>query len=391
MAIIPYQVNVPEQELLDLRERIKQTRWPDEISHSGWTYGTSLSYMRELAEYWLTRYDWRKTEDYINACPNFLADIDGYKIHFLHVKGTGKQSVPLIILHGWPGSFLEMMKLIPLLTKDNELTFDLVVPSLLGYGFSQTITAPGCNLHLMGKLFCKLMKELQYEKFGVQGGDFGSGLGMVLALKYPQNLVGLHLNNIEGYYRPYIPEGKRLTEGEDQFVKDAEEWYDREGGYSHQQRTKPLTLAYGLNDSPVGLCAWIIEKFFAWSDCRGNIESVFTKDELLANVTLYWLTGTLHSSIRLYNESRKAPLSFSKGERVEVPVGIARFPLEDPFPPREYVERGFRVQHWTNMPAGGHFAAMEQPELLAQDIRSFFRSLQREPEISPEATPTPVS
>lgn len=376
MVVQPFQVNVPERVLIDLRERIQRTRWPDEIANSGWAYGVNLSYMKELAEYWLTRFDWRKTENEINAYPNFVAEIDGYRIHFLHIKGRGKKSIPLITMHGWPGSFLEMMKLIPLLTNNDELTFDLVVPSLMGYGFSQRITQPGCNLQFMGELWFKLMKELHYERFAAHGGDFGSGLGMVLALKYPQNVIGLHLNNIEGYYVPYVPEGENLTQEEIQFEKDAEDWYNREGAYSHQQRTKPLTLAYGLNDSPIGLCAWIIEKFFAWSDCRGNIESVFTKDELLANVTLYWVTETLHSSIRLYNESRKAPLHLTKDDFVKVPVGIVRLPLEDAFPPRKYVERGFNVQRWTNMLAGGHFASMEKPELLADDIKDFFRSIQ---------------
>lgn len=377
MVVQPFQVNVHEQVLIDLRERIQRTRWPDEITNSGWAAGASLSYMKELAEYWLTKFDWRKVENEINAYPNFLAEIDGYKIHYLHIKGTGQKSIPLIALHGWPGSFLEMMKLIPLLTNNTEPAFDLIIPSLMGYGFSQKITDPGCNLQFMGRLYCKLMKELSYEKFGVHGGDFGSGLGMVLALNYPQHVIGLHLNNIEGYYTPYVPEGEKLTEEEIQYDKDGEDWYNKEGAYSHQQRTKPLTLAYGLNDSPIGLCAWIIEKFFAWSDCNGNIESVFTKDELLANVTLYWVTETIHSSIRLYNESRKAPLHLTKDDFTKVPVGIARFPMEDAIPPRRYVERGFNVQRWTNMPAGGHFAAMEQPELLAEDIKSFFIDLNR--------------
>lgn len=376
MTVQPFRVNVSEQILIDLRERIQRTRWPDEITNSGWAYGANLSYMKEIAEYWLTKFDWRKIENEINSYPNFLAEIDGCKIHYLHIKGTGKKSIPLIAMHGWPGSFLEMMKLIPLLTNNAELTFDLVVPSLMGYGFSQKITESGCNLQFMGRLYCKLMKELHYEKFGAHGGDFGSGLGMVLALNYPQNIIGLHLNNIEGYYTPYVPEGEKLTEEEIQYEKDGEAWYNREGAYSHQQRTKPLTLAYGLNDSPIGLCAWIIEKFFAWSDCNGNIESVFTKDELLANVTLYWVTETLHSSIRLYNESRKTPLRLTKDDFVNVPVGIVRFPMEDAVPPRKYVERGFNVQRWTHMPAGGHFASMEQPEMLAKDIKDFFQSLQ---------------
>jgi pimeloyl-ACP methyl ester carboxylesterase len=375
MTLKSFRVNIPEEVLTDLRERILRTRWPDEIKGSGWTYGANLSYMKELAEYWSSTFDWRKTENEINAYPGFVADIDGYKVHFLHIKGTGKNSLPLIAMHGWPGSFLEMMKLIPLLTDNDELTFDLVIPSLLGYGFSQRLTEPGCNLQFMGELFCKLMNELHYERFGAHGGDFGSGLGMVLALKYPQNVIGLHVNNIEGYYRPYLPDGAGLTDEEIQFEKDADDWYEREGAYSHQQRTRPLTLAYGLNDSPMGLCAWIIEKFFAWSDCGGKIESVFTKDELLAHVTLYWVTETLHSSIRLYNESRKTPLHLTKADLTRVPVGIARFHLEDPFPPRRYVERGFNVQRWTNVPAGGHFPSLEKPELLADDIRGFFQSL----------------
>jgi pimeloyl-ACP methyl ester carboxylesterase len=374
MAIQRFQINIPERVLLDLRERIERTRWPDEITGSDWLYGASLSYMRELVDYWLNEYDWRKTESDLNAYPNFIAQIDDYKIHFLQIKGRGKNSVPLIITHGWPGSVLEMMKLIPLLTNNSDLTFDLVIPSLLGYGFSQKVVAPGCGVRLMGELWGELMKELGYERFGAQGGDFGSGVSTALALKYPQNVIGLHLNNIEGYYRPYLPEGTSLTEEEVRFEKDAEVWYDLEGAYSHQQRTKPLTLAYGLNDSPVGLCAWIVEKFYGWSDCKGKIDNVFTKDELLSNVTLYWVTETIHSSIRLYNESRKVPLHFTKDDFVSVPVGIAHFPLEDPFPPRRYIERGYNVQHWTDMPAGGHFASMEKTELLAKDIEDFFRT-----------------
>jgi pimeloyl-ACP methyl ester carboxylesterase len=200
-------------------------------------------------------------------------------------------------------------------------------------------------------------------------------VGTALALKYPGNVIGLHLNNIEGYYRPFLAEGASLTEEETQFEQESDAWYANEGAYSHQQRTRPLTLAYGLNDSPVGLCAWIVEKFHGWSDCKGDIESVFTKDELLSNVTLYWVTETVHSSFRLYHESRKTPLHFEKDDFVKVPVGIARFPFEDTFPPRKYIERGYNVQHWTEMPAGGHFAAMEQPELLAKDIVNFFRDL----------------
>lgn len=375
MTIQPFQIHVPQPVLVDLRERIKKTRWPDEQTGSAWTFGTSLSHMKELAEYWHDKFDWRKTESTINQYPNFVAEIQGFKIHFLHIRGEGKGSRPLMLLHGWPGSFLEMMKLIPLLSNNVEMPFDLVVPSLLGYGFSQKVTTPGCGVQFMAELFILLMESLGYKNFGIHGGDFGSGVGTALALKYPDNVIGLHLNNIEGYYKPFLPEGVSLTHEEMQFEQLAEAWYDREGAYSHQQRTKPLTLAYGLNDSPVGLCAWLIEKFHGWSDCKGDIENIFTKDELLSNVTLYWVTETVHSSFRLYHESRKTPLHFDKDQFVRAPVGIAHFPSEDPFPPRKYIERGYNVQHWTEMPAGGHFAAMEQPSLLAEDIVKFFRGL----------------
>ncbi len=378
MAVKPFRVKIPESVLADLRDRIARTRWPDELAGSGWEFGASLSYMKDLADYWLKKFDWRKIEKEINSYPNFLAEIDGHSIHFLHVRGKREDSLPLIVTHGWPGSFLELLKLVRPLTENSHLTFTLVIPSLLGYGFSEKMTTPGCDIHLMSGLWLKLMNELGYEKFGAQGGDFGSGVCMALAMKHPRNLLGIHLNNIEGYFTPSVPEGERLTEEEIAFEKDAEAWYEREGAYCHLQKTKPLTLAYGLTDSPVGLCAWFTEKFYGWSDCQGDIESVFTKDEILSNVTLYWVTESLHSSIRLYHESRKFPLKFKDGEFVKVPVAIARFPAENPFPPRKYVERNFNVQRWTEMPSGGHFAAMEKPGLLAQDILEFFRSLKEE-------------
>jgi len=375
MSIQPFQIKIPEEALINLHFRIGQTRWPDAMNNSGWNFGAGLSYMRELADYWENKFNWRKIENDINNYPNFIAEIDSYRIHFLHIKGRNPDSIPIILLHGWPGSFLEMMKLIPLLTENFNLTFNLVIPSLLGYGFSQKITEPGCNVQFMSDLYCKLMKELGYEKFGVHGGDFGSGIGMSLALMFPHNIIGLHINNIESYYKPFTEPGTVLSADEIQYEKDSNDWYEKEGSYSHQQRTKPLTLAYALNDSPAGLCAWIIEKFYSWSDCKGNLENIFSKDELLANVTLYWLTETIHSSIRLYRESRNTPLHFGKNDFVEVPTAIVRFPKEDPFPPREYIERGFNVVRWTDMPAGGHFAAMEQPELLSKDIISFFSRL----------------
>ena len=366
-----FKVNIPQSVLDDLKARIKNTRWTDEILNSGWTYGASLAYMKELAHYWMNEFDWRKTESQINAYPNFMADIDGYRIHTLHVKGKGKKSIPLIIMHGWPGSFLEMMKIIPLLANDEDFSFDLVIPSLPGFGFSGRVTHPGCNAWLIAELWVKLMKQLGYDKFLVQGGDFGGAVATALGLRHPEHVLALHLNYIPGSYKPWLPSGEDLSEEELRFQKKLASWMEAEGGYSHQQRTKPLTLAYGLNDSPIGLCAWIAEKFFGWSAAKENNEPSFTPEELLACVTLYWITETIHSSIRLYNENSKMPFHFSKTDFVQVPVGISRFPYEAPFPPRQYIKRGYNIQHWTDQPAGGHFAALEQPELLANDIKQF--------------------
>jgi pimeloyl-ACP methyl ester carboxylesterase len=374
--ITEFKCQISQPVVEDLKFRIIQTRWTDEIKGSGWQYGANLSYIKELAEYWLDKFDWRKAEDKINQYPNYIAEIDGIKIHFLHIKGKGKISVPLIITHGWPASFMEMSKLIDPLTTDPEFSFDLIIPSIPGFGFSQKINTPGCNLWFISDLWSKLIKKLGYEKVLAQGGDFGAGISTALALKHPENMLGLHLNYIPGSYFPFLSQEEKLTEEEIQFQKSTENWYATEGAYSHQHRTKPLSLRYTLNDSPVGLCAWIVEKFYGWSDCNGNIESVFTKDELLSNVSLYWFTETIHSSIRLYNENSRAPLHFLKNDFIHIPVGIARFHKEEPFPPRKFIERGYNIQHWTDIPTGGHFAAMEQPVLLANDIKQFAKNLE---------------
>jgi pimeloyl-ACP methyl ester carboxylesterase len=369
------EIQIEQKYLDDLKSKLLLTRWPDEIEGSGWNYGASLSYMKELSDYWITYFNWRKTESEINSYGNYIAIIDGYKIHYLHIKGKGEKPLPLIITHGWPYSFLEMFKLIPLLTENNDMSFDLIIPSMPGYGFSQKITQPGCNVSFIADLWHKLMLELGYEKYGVQGGDFGAGVSTALAMKYPDHVTGLHLNYIPGNYVPVLEENEEFTKEESDYLDSEEDWYSREGGYSLEQNTKPLTLAYGLNDSPMGLCAWIVEKMFGWSQHRGYIGNVFTKDELLSNVTLYWITETIHSSIRLYNENSKNPLIIGKESFINTPTGIAHFLYEDPFPPRKFIERGFNIRHWSEFPEGGHFPAMEKPEVLAEDIIKFFRSL----------------
>jgi len=372
-----FEVKIEQKILDDLKLRIKNTRWPDEIEGSNWDYGASLSYMKELVDYWLYDFDWRKTENEINKYENYIAGIDGYDVHFLHIKGKGEKSVPIIITHGWPGSFLEMMKIIPLLSENSKFTFDLVIPSMPGFGFSQKLNHTGGNVSFMADIWLRLMRELGYEKFGVQGGDFGAGVSAFISLKYPDNVIGMHLNYIPGNYHPELADGEELTEEENNFIKSEAEWFLKEGGYSHQQNTKPLTLAYGLNDSPAGLCAWIIEKMYGWAECKGNIENVFTKDELLSNVTLYWVTETIHSSMRLYNENRRSPLRLGKNSFINVPVGIARFKSEEPFPPGKYIRIGFNIQHWSDFSEGGHFPAMEKPELLAKDIIDFFSKIEK--------------
>jgi pimeloyl-ACP methyl ester carboxylesterase len=365
-------IELAQSFLEDLKTKLRLTRWPDEIQNSGWTYGASLGYMRELTDYWVDYFDWRKTESEINKYENFIAEIDGYKIHFLHIKGKGEKSVPLVITHGWPSSFLEMFKIIPLLTENSNSSFDLVIPSMPGYGFSQKINQPGCNVTFIADLWHKLMLELGYNKYGVQGGDFGSGVSTAICMKYPENVIGMHLNYIPGNYVPILEENETFTTEENEYLDSEETWYAREGGYSLEQNTKPLTLSYGLNDSPVGLCAWIVEKMHGWAECNGYIESVFTKDELLSNVTLYWVTETIHSSVRLYNENSKNPLVLGKDTYIKTPTAIAHFRYEDPFPPRKFIERGYNIQQWSDFPEGGHFPAIEKPQQLADDITAFF-------------------
>ncbi|SFR82743.1 epoxide hydrolase family protein [Maribacter stanieri] len=370
-----FKVNIPQSELDDLNDRIKKVRWPDEIKNSDWKYGTSLSYIKELADYWLEEFDWRIIEKEINSFPNFIADVDGNQIHFLHIKSNKKNAIPIIITHGWPGSFLEMLKIIPHLTESEESPFDLVVPSIIGFGFSKKPTENGSDYGYNAELWHKLMLKLGYNKYGVQGGDIGAGISIKIAQKYPKSIIGLHLNYISDSYKPYSEENENIETHIVKFQKATQMWNEREGAYASLHSTKPLSLAYGLNDSPIGLCGWIIEKFNAWSDNNGDIENSFTKQELLANVTLYWLTQTIHSSIRMYHEISNSPLKFKKDDFIKTPVGFAKFPKEIPTPPRDYIEKGFNVVHWTEMSKGGHFPALEQPKLLADDMIRFFEKL----------------
>jgi pimeloyl-ACP methyl ester carboxylesterase len=377
----PFTVPYSEEAVADLRLRLGRTRWPDSIPGTGWEYGADLDYMKEICRYWKDEFDWKKQVQEISKFSHFRCTVQGIGIHLILEKGKGPNAIPLILTHGWPGSFLEMLKIIPLLTDpakhggDSSVCFDVIVPSLPGFGFSDRPRKPGMNTFKIAELWADLMQALGYNRFAAQGGDFGAAVSTILGLRYPERLLGIHLNYIPGSYRPDLQCGAKLTELEETSLQDTDQWYADYGGYAQVQRTTPQTLAYGVNDSPIALAAWIIEKFRDWADCDGDVEKRFSKDELLTNVTLYWMTETIHSSCRLYFEGRKAPLQFRPGEFVRVPCGIAHFLKEAPFPPRGWIERGYNVQRWTEIPRGGHFAAAEEPELLARDIADFFGGL----------------
>ena len=383
MAVQPFEIHVPEETLNDLRDRLERTRWPDEIRGSDWDYGTNLAYMKELVEYWLNDFDWRAQERLINSFKHYRTQVDGLGIHFIHEKGKGPNPIPLVMTHGWPGSFFEMHKIVPLLTDpgshggDPSDSFDVVVPSMPGYGFSDAVRERGMHAFKISGLWTKLMtEELGYEKFGAQGGDWGGNVTANLGFAYPEQLIGIHLTALHSP-TPYLGPGSReLSEREKALVESKERWSQSESGYSRIQGTKPQTLSYGMNDSPAGMAAWLLEKYRSWSDSGGDIESKYTKDELLTTVMIYWVTETFNSAARLYYETQNNNWVMKKGEQVEAPVGIASFPKEINPPPREWAERSFKnIQSWTDMPSGGHFSALEEPELLAEDIKGFFRGL----------------
>lgn len=382
MAAEQFSIRISDAVLEDLARRLDTTRWPNELENAGWEYGSNLAYMRSLAEYWRHGYGWRREEAILNQLPQFRIAIDGFHIHCVHVRGNGPAPLPLIVTHGWPGSFVEMLKLIPLLTDpaahgaSSKDAFDVIVPSLPGYRFSDHPRERGMDPKRIATLWVRLMEELGYQRFGAQGGDWGSIISIALGLDHAARMIGIHLNYIAGRF---LLGGTMNAHPDDEiasaYLGQLRGWWDAEGGYSHEQTTKPQTLGYGLNDSPVGLAAWIIEKFRTWSDCAGDVENIFTRDQLLTNIMIYWVTQTAPSSARLYYESRQRPLSLSRSNRVEPPVAVAVFPKEIAMPPRALAERGLNIARWTVMPKGGHFAAMEQPELLAKDLREFFRPL----------------
>jgi pimeloyl-ACP methyl ester carboxylesterase len=383
VEIEPFSIRVPGEDLDDLRDRLRRTRWPDQVEGAGWEYGSNLEYLRDLVAYWKEDFDWRAFERDLNAFAHYRTDIDGHALHFIRHAGVGPRPLPLVITHGWPSSIAEMSEVIRPLADpqtfggDPADAFDVVVPSMPGFGFSGPQTHKGpARTH---ELWAKLMSGLGYERFGAQGGDIGAAVTTWLAKSYPDRVVGIHLSSDVPGPVP-APRPEELSAAERDYLARLDQWEKEEGAYGHLQRTRPQTLAYGLSDSPVALAAWIVEKFRAWSDCDGDIERSFTKDQLLGNISIYWFTRTAASSVRNYFERAHDPSTrpVLLGERIPVATGIAMFPGErDLVVPREYVARSFDIQRWTEMPRGGHFAALEEPELFVADVRAFFRALRR--------------
>ncbi len=380
MDVRPFTIAVEDSVLEDLQQRLADTRWPDEIPDTGWDYGSNLAYLKELVEHWRTKFDWRAQEAKLNAFSHFKSEVDGLDIHFIHEKGRGPNPIPLVITHGWPSCFFEMTKIIPLLADpashggDAADSFDVVAPSLPGFGFSDHAQDRGMEVQRVAGMWNKLMTEnLGYPKFAAQGGDIGSGVTARLGYAHADTLYGIHLTSITRP-TPYMGPGSRpVTDAEQALITQRDKWFADEGGYNHIQGTKPQTLAYGLNDSPAGLAAWIVEKYRTWSDCGGDVEKSYTKDELLTIVTIYWVTQTISSSTRMYYENQKSLWTMNKDEKVPAPAGMAMFPQEISKPPKEWGERSYDVRRWTEMTSGGHFAALEEPQLLAEEVRAFFR------------------
>jgi pimeloyl-ACP methyl ester carboxylesterase len=382
----PFTIQISDEAIAALRLRLQNIRWPSSLDTESWEDGASLPFMKRLAEYWRDRFDWRAQEQRLNRLPHHVATIDGMDIHFVHQQGAGEDRIPLVLTHGWPGSFIEMERLIPLLTDpsahgaDPSDAFDVVVPSLPGYGFSPAPTRPGVSSREIAMLWRELMAGLGYNQFAAQGGDIGAGVSMWLARLFPADVLGIHLNYVPGSFRPSLDEHSAAVTPEEQaFLDRSAAWAAEEGAYAALHATRPQTLAFPLSDSPIGLAAWIIEKFRAWSDCGGDVEQAISLDTLLTDISLYWFSDSLTASLRLYKENRARPLAFAPGERVAPPLGMALFPFELPTPPQSWVARVFDVRHWNPMPSGGHFAALERPEMLATDIRNFFRPLRAAP------------
>ena len=373
--LVPFRVDVPQADLDELRERLRRTRWPERETVDDWSQGVPLAYLRELCAYWESGYDWRRLEEQVNALPAFRTAIDDLRIHAVHVRSPEPDALPLLLTHGWPGSYLEFLDVIAPLTDPATHggsagdAFHVVVPSLPGYGWSDKPARTGWGIEHIADAWVELMARCGYERFAAQGGDWGAAVTTLLAQRHEDRLLGIHLNLV----RPVPPKGQSELSAEEQHTVERGQHYRRWGsGYSTQQASRPQTLGYGLVDSPAGQCAWVLEKLCEWSDCDGDPVATFGADRVLDAITLYWLTATGASSGRLYWESFHAMRSAA----VAVPAAVSQFPYEVVPVPRSWGEAGFSdLRYWGEPPRGGHFAAWEQPALFVDEVRAGFRSM----------------
>ncbi|WP_254538243.1 epoxide hydrolase family protein [Halomarina litorea] len=374
-AVRPFEVSVADDDVADLRRRLAATRWPDDPPADDWSYGTDPEYLRTLCEYWRESYDWDAFERRLNRFDQYVTTIDGQRVHCYHVRSPEPDATPLLLSHGWPGSIVEFLDVLGPLSDpaahggDPDDAFHVVAPSLPGYGFSGPTTGAGWDARRIAEAFAELMTRLGYDRFLAQGGDWGALVTAILGAEYPDRVAAIHTNLL--FLRPSAfedPMGMLDEEGRADYeaTKAAREG---ETGYQAIQSTKPQTLAYGLTDSPAGLAAWVVEKFRTWSDCDGDVESRFDRERLLDNLGVYWLTGTVNASMRLYYETTFEDVV---PDSVDVPTGHARYPVEVSRTPRAWAEAVYDIEHWVEMPEGGHFAAMEVPDLFVEDLRTFF-------------------
>jgi pimeloyl-ACP methyl ester carboxylesterase len=374
---VPFESKTDPAALEDLRARLRATRWPDAPEDAGWSLGADLDYLRELVVYWANRFDWNAAEEALNRLPRFTIDIDGSRVHFIHARAAGGRSgTPLLLNHGWPDSFWRYSKVLPLLTDpgthggDPADAFDVILPDMPGYGYSAPPLGGAIDSIGVARRWAKLMDALGYDRFLTAGGDIGSAVSRYLALDFPARVVAVHRQ--DAGLPVFTGDESDLASEEREFLAAAAAWGSEEGAYAAMHRTKPQTAAFALNDSPVGLAAWIVEKLRSWSDTGGDLESIYTKDEILTDLTIYWLTGTIGSSMRMYNENAAIPRE-QHARRVEVPSGFSLFPGDLMHPPRAWLDRVANTT-WVSEPdRGGHFAPFEQPELYARELREFFR------------------
>ncbi len=375
-SIEPFRIRVDDSVLEDLQDRLARTRIPDQIEDTGWDYGIPFGYLGELIEYWRESYDWRSEEERLMAFDHYRTSIDSQAIHFIHARSRHPDALPLVLTHGWPGSVVEFLDVIPRLTDPESFggeagdAFHVIAPSLPGYGFSDPPQSRGWDVQRIAHAFVELISRLGYTRYGAQGGDWGAQVTTRIGAIDPEHCAAIHLNMALGS-PPRTSEP--LTDEEQADLAAMKQFGDEESGYANEQGTKPQTLGVALNDSPAGLLAWIVEKFRTWSDCDGHPENCFTRDQLITNVMLYWVNQTSASSARLYWETKHQARLARTPPFIDVPTGVARYPKEVLRWPRSWVERQYNVVHWAVMDRGGHFPAMEQPELFVEDLRQYFR------------------